>query len=160
MFPNFGRAVAWMPSNVDSWEEGVFVATFYNFMPCRLVFAGGTLGCVGRCKRSFQRDVSMEVKRHCCLARRSLTAAGVRLTGGIQQRFGDVGCWCHMLSSESLVHGVPSSPIPHQCSAERSTGLFCRNVYSVVACPSVVNYSSVPFCERTDKLANFCRPAL
>ena len=34
VFPNFGRAVAWMPSNVDSWEEGVFVATFYYFSPC------------------------------------------------------------------------------------------------------------------------------
>ena len=54
-----------------------------------------------------------------CLARRSLTAA-VRPAGGIQQRFGDVGCLCHMLSSESKVREVPSSPLPHQCSAERS----------------------------------------
>ena len=34
VFPKFGRAVAWMPSNVDSWEEGVFVATFCYFSPC------------------------------------------------------------------------------------------------------------------------------
>ena len=89
-----------------------------------------------------------------CLARRSLTAAGVRPAGGIQQRFGDVDRWCHKLSSESKVREVPST------SAVQSglTGFFCRNVYTAVACPGVVNYSCGLGCERTDKWANFCRP--
>ena len=92
-----GCQVTWTPG-----RKGGFVATLYNFRPC-----SSQVGFPG----SRWRDR--------CLARRSLTATGGRPAGGSQQRFGDVGRWCHKLSSESKVREVPSSPppTPVQCRA-------------------------------------------
>ena len=69
-----GCQVTWTPG-----RKGFLLPRSAILAPAllRLVLAGSTLGCVGRCKRCFQRDVSLEGKRHCCLARRSLSAARV-----------------------------------------------------------------------------------